>query len=103
MENRMSSNQRVLVAMRAVLALSLLAWAILGAAPRPFAGAQQPAPESPALTPVWTFSGGVYQGQSGDYTTPLSGVTVAIYGANSQAAWGHGFGRRLRIDRAHSA
>ncbi len=71
--------------------------------PPPELGAQQPAPESPALTPVWTFSGGVYQGQSGDYTTPLSGVTVAIYGANSQAAWGHGFGRRLRIDRAHSA
>jgi len=40
-----------------------------------------------ALT-AWTFSGNVYCGQPGDYSTPMSGVTVAIYGANSTGRMG---------------
>ena len=71
------------IGLRVLLLLGLLEWAILGTA-----SARPLGPEPSALTPVWTFSGGVYQGQPGDYTTPLAGVTVAIYGANSTLGWG---------------
>ena len=34
-------------------------------------------------TPTWTLQGRVYQGEVGDQSTPLEGVTVSLYGANN--------------------
>ena len=78
-------------AVKTVLLLGLALMVALGgagAAAGTMVGTLAPGLQPPALTPVWTFSGGVYRGQPGDYRTPLAGVTVAIYGANSTRGWG---------------
>ena len=42
-----------------------------------------PATPTPMLTPSWMLQGRVYEGNVGDHTHPLQGVTVEVYGADN--------------------
>jgi len=63
-----------------VLASGAIALAVVIAPRLPGVSA---APTSQKAAATWIFQGRVYAGDVGDESTPLEGVTVAVYGANS--------------------
>lgn len=95
MRERANGHLRIRRAAPLLLAAALLL-ALIGQAPfgagsaasAANAGGPSWGSEPRTLVTSWTFSGNVYRGQPGDYSTPLAGVTVAIYGANSTRGWG---------------